>query len=130
MNISRSYPPNIEKIKAVLPIRSTAVFTYFDTIYAPGISFQLPDDLVAHERVHMTQQGSDAEGWWDKYLADPKFRLSQEIDAYRVQYRRFCQLRADRNERARLLAMLASDLASEMYGSIISFRDALVEIKH
>ena len=59
------------------------IFTYGDTVYSKN---ELDEDLKAHEATHVRQQtemGKDV--WWDKYFADPKFRLSQEVEAYRNQ---------------------------------------------
>jgi hypothetical protein len=44
--------------------------------------------LVAHEQVHVTQMArvGTVMFWW-RYLSDPAFRLSAEVDAYREQAR-------------------------------------------
>lgn len=59
------------------------IFTYGNTVYS---KHELPEDLKAHEATHVKQQtemGKDV--WWDRYFADPKFRLEQEVEAYRNQ---------------------------------------------
>lgn len=130
MNIVKQYPPNITEIMKVFPINKNTVFTYGDTIYAPNVNFKLAPDLIAHEETHMVQQGADPAGWWDKYLNDKAFRLEQEIEAYRNQYRFFCKFVKGRNERFNFLRTIAGDLSSPLYGSLIGFLDATTRIKN
>jgi len=57
--------------------------TYGDTVYS---NRPISEDLKVHEEVHVQQQiimGKDI--WWNKYLTDKEFRLSQEVEAYRRQ---------------------------------------------
>lgn len=130
MNIVKGYPPNIEKIRAAFPLRKNTVFTYGDTIYAPDMMNRLLPDLEAHEKTHEIQQGADPEGWWDKYIADPQFRYTQELWAYQNQYRFYCKFVKGRNERFNFLKTLALDLSGPMYGNIVGFMDALNLIKN
>jgi hypothetical protein len=102
---------------------ATTVFTYGKTVYVPG-GFGLSFDLETHEAVHTRQQGEDPAGWWERYFADPLFRLEQETEAYRAQYRAFCRLNKDRNEQARFLTHVAGTLAGKLYGGIVSFHAA------
>jgi hypothetical protein len=84
-----------------------------------------------HEQTHMLQQkaiGGPVK-WWRQYLKDPKFRLIQELQAYRNQYKYFCRQVKDREQQFRALHKLATDLASPMYGGILSYQDALQGIK-
>lgn len=113
----------------VFPIKKNTVFTYGDALYAPNINFTLPQDLIVHEETHTRQQGEDPAGWWDRYLVDPAFRLEQEVEAYRNQYRFYCKNHKGRNERFNFLRIIASDLASPMYGNLIGFLDATNRIK-
>jgi hypothetical protein len=129
MNIVKQYPPNITEIMKVFPINKNTVFTYGDTLYAPNVNFKLPPDLLAHEQTHTIQQGADPAGWWDKYLKDKDFRLQQEIEAYRNQYRFFCKFVKGRNERFNFLRTIAMDLSGSLYGNLIGFIDATSAIK-
>lgn len=129
MNINIGYPPNIEKIKNAFPIRSNTIFTYGDTIYAPMLRGQLPPDIIAHEEIHARQQGEDPEAWWDRYIVDKEFRLNQEVQAYRTQYRFFCRFIKDRGRQFQLLRIIASDLASPLYGNLVPFLTATQLIK-
>lgn len=127
MNILYEYPPNFDKIKEVFPIKEDTVFTYGDTIYSPKRQ-KITPDLIIHEDVHVKQQ-VDPELWWNKYLKDKEFRLSQELEAYRAQYKFLCGVISDRNRRGICLHTIASHLSSDMYGNIISYSDAIKAIK-
>lgn len=124
-----AYPPNIEDIKKVFTLPKIVIFTYGNAIYNPA---NVPIDLalMAHEQTHSIQQEKDGpEKWWKKYLIDKDFRLAQEVQAYQVQYRYYCNEVKDRNRRYRFLNSIAGDLASEMYGNIISKSEAIKVIK-
>ncbi len=97
------------------------VFTYGDTCHSKR---PMPEHLIIHESVHSRQQGNDPEGWWRRYLDDGKFRLDQEIEAYRAQYLFYTQTIRDRNACARFLHSIALDLSGPMYGRIIGYREA------
>lgn len=103
-------------------------FMYGDTLYNP-FGKQLDDTLLAHESVHSMQQGDDPLKWWHQYLKDKDFRFKQELEAYRVQYRVAKDLIPDRNDVARLLFKMSSDLSSPMYGDIVGRIEALKLIK-
>lgn len=117
------YPPNYQVIKQTFKLGARpVVFTYDGKLYVPK-GGDIPDHLMAHESTHAYQQqimGADV--WWTIYLDNPEFRLSQELEAYQVQYRMFKS--RDRAFRRKVLRQLASDLASPIYGSIINFEDA------
>jgi hypothetical protein len=119
IQIISDFPPNIDKIRAVLTPDASAVFTYGNTIYAPqGLD---PNDkpLIAHEKVHMKQQGQAIEHWWDRYLADANFRLWQEVAAYHRQYQ-VAKRRLHPKMRPMYLKVLAGFLASSMYGNLVT----------
>lgn len=100
------------------------VFTYGDTIYAASnVIREMPFHLVAHELTHVFQQlkmGKDK--WWDKYLKSNKFRLEQETEAYRQQYK-VAKNKSDITG-AYVLEKVAKDLSGDLYGNIISFEKA------
>ena len=88
MKTIKGFPPNIKQIDEVLHTKSkpTVVYTYGDTVYIPN-GEALSDDLEVHEAVHIKQQAEmGAEEWWKKFLEDPEFRLSQELEAYQAQW--------------------------------------------
>jgi hypothetical protein len=123
------YPPNIEEIKKAFKLDGrNVIFTYGDVIFNPG-SNMIDLALMAHEQTHSIQQDGKPEKWWERYLKDKEFRLSQELHAYQVQYRYYCKEVKDRNQRYRFLTKIAGDLSSELYGNIISKSEAIRLIK-
>lgn len=127
MKITVGYPPNIEAIKKKFKIHDGVVFTYGDTLYSPK-GFSISPELFQHEAIHTKQQGDDPKGWWDRYLVDDKFRLEQELEAYRKQYRALKAKTKDRNYLFNYAKKLASDMSSALYGNIIGFIDAYAYI--
>lgn len=128
MKYSTEPPPIYERAHALwgVTMASDVVFTYGDTCHCKdGI---IPDWLEAHESVHSRQQ-VDPEAWWELYFNDPDFRLSQELEAYQVQYQWILKRIKDRNSQFRWLNKFATDLASPMYGNIITKAEALKLIK-
>lgn len=129
------WPPNIEAIRAVLPVTERNIFAYDHKIYNPGGGI-LPLELLAHEKVHFKQQdefeGDGAQGvvgWWDLFLESPTFRLSQEIPAHKVEHQVFCRYHKDRNQIAQHLRALGQRLAAPMYGGIITVNEAMKAIR-
>ncbi len=127
MRIVNDYPPNIEKLREAFNPGPNTIFTYGEIIYNPSGGV-LSTELLAHEKVHITQQGAGAEEWWQRYLDDVHFRLAQEIEAHRVEYKTYCAGNKDRNRRSMFLQTIARRLSSPMYGNIITFREALRQI--
>lgn len=85
------------------------VYTYGFNIYSQTA---IPDHTIAHELVHVKQQleiGKDE--WWKKYLNDRRFRMSQEVEAFRAQYECFKRTVKDRNQLDKSLRWLAENLA-------------------
>jgi hypothetical protein len=130
MKIVNAYPPNIDKIREVFTLKPGIVFTYEGKLYNPDGGPTVSDDLLAHEETHVVQQkeigGSDA--WWSKYFVDIDFRLEQELEAYRNQYR-YALEHYNRPARRRLLKHISKDLSGVMYGNIISEEEAVNKIK-
>lgn len=129
IEVVRGKPPMYDKIVSALgePGEFT-VYTYGETIYSP--SGELPSDVMVHEKVHVDQQvkvGRD--WWWDHYLEHSSFRVSQELEAYRVQYQFLRRHVKDRNALAREAFHLARTLAGPLYGRVMSFNDALNAIR-
>lgn len=128
MKIVEDYPPNYKEIIEAIPgaKQSGIVFTYGDTCYNPSKSV-IEDHLEAHEMVHVEQQKNGADEWWAEYLKNPKFRLEQEIEAYRVQYQTVLK-KYGRADATYVLHQIADDLSGTMYGSILSRKQARKEI--
>lgn len=103
------------------------VFAWSGVVYDPdGNGRALPAHLLAHEETHFRQQASagGAAAWWERYLSDDRFRLEQEIEAYREQWHAIRDSEHDRHARRRLLAAIVRDLASGMYGRFLTKEQA------
>lgn len=125
IRISNTYPPNIEAIRDTFGADNLkhAVYTYGNTMHVPNKHTNIEAHLIEHEEMHVTQQGEDPAAWWDRYLADPEFRLQQELEAYRAQYQ-FIAEHHDRKTRRYALRHIAKDLASSMYGNVVTAAEA------
>jgi hypothetical protein len=129
MNIIVGYPPNIEEVKKHFTTTSSTIYTYGNNIYNPSGAY-LNKALVAHEETHSKQQErTGVEKWWDKYFADPQFRLDQEAEAYSNQLKVASKNLKDQKKIALFLFQIAKDLSSSLYGNIISFDEAMRKIK-
>lgn len=134
MQIINEKPPNYDKIVAAFPAVADmpyVLFAYGSKIYNPS-GKDIPSYKMAHEQVHGAQQleVNDPEWWWDMYIQMKGFRLQEETPAYRIDYAAFCEEYHDRNERAKYLEVLASELSSELYGNIITKAEAKKLIKN
>jgi len=122
--VLKTFPPNYEEICKYIPAvkkNHNIVFTYGNTIYSPA-GIEISRDLMAHEEAHIARQSNPKE-WWDKYLLDVRFRLKEELIAYRTQYQ-YALKYYNREARRQLLSHIASDLSSAMYGSLITKQQA------
>jgi hypothetical protein len=126
--IVEDWPPNIAAIRKALPVTMDNIFAWDGTIYNPG-GGKLGPALIAHEEVHFRQQAGQPDQWWKKYLESAEFRLDQEIEAHREEYRVFYDNHPSRNIRRRFLRALAKRLSAPMYGGLITERRAVKEIK-
>lgn len=126
MKIVQGVPPNYPAIVAVFPHarRKGTIFTWGDTVYVNGVP-ELSPQLKAHEAVHSHQQRQcgGAAAWWARYLVDDQFRLKQEIIAHRAEYRT-AKHWVGRKVAPQALELIAARLASPLYGSLISLREA------
>lgn len=121
MKIVHDYPPNYERIIEYFDVAGipTVIFAYGDTIYSP-LEQNLPDHILIHEETHERQQAEiGPEAWWDRYLTDARFRLEQELEAYRTQYN-FVRERYNRAFSRRVLKQIIKDLSGRMYGYLVT----------
>lgn len=147
--IDNIYPPNFDTICAFLPAvlaDKEAIFAYKDRIYNP-YHLEITPDREDHEQVHLKQQNNQPEEWYRRYLSDSKFRLEQELEAYRKQYifikEHFEKTEAKlKGENKRFkdytaskaiewgLNKMAEALSSRTYGNLLSFGEAKSKIRH
>lgn len=100
----------------------TAIITYGRTIYRLTPQGNLPRDLLVHEETHCRQQGRTPFVWWVRYLASPRFRITQEAEAYRAQLESATML--DRYRRQLFRREFALVLSGSMYGYAVSATEA------
>ena len=117
-------PPNRAALEGRFgPLPDTVIVTYAPHIYVPG-GGKLTPALEAHETVHLGQQGNDPAGGWERYLADDTFRLEQELEAHRAEWRVARAEITDRNRRTRELHLISRRLASPLYGNMLTTAEA------
>lgn len=126
--IVRDFPPNFEDISEAFELSGKEIFAFGNVIYNPT-GKPISAVLKAHEQVHFEQQGDKPLAWWDRYITDEKFRLEQELEAHRVEYRMFCQMNKDRNKRNMYLQRIAGRLSSKMYGELLLRAEAVKRIR-
>lgn len=101
------------------------IITYGDTIY---YKLELSDQKLVHEAVHVGQQ-TDPVAWWKRYLEDPGFRLSQELEAYQAEAKFLKQSIKDRNKKFMAIRQIAQDLSGPIYGFVIDYNKAFELLK-
>lgn len=110
--------PMLEEYKKVFDVTDNTIFAYDKVIYS---NKELPVHLEVHERRHLIrQQKIGVDKWCEMYLTDIKFRLKEEVIAYKEQLESI----SDRNQRDKLRKICAKDLSSPLYGNIISYEEA------
>jgi hypothetical protein len=131
MKVVVALPPNIEQLRRVFPAlrghENDTVFTWGETVYAPGGAHILTPALRAHEGVHYSRQTNNAmriEAWWNNYMSDAEFRLAEELPAHRAEFKQFCADHRDSNQRIRFLHSIGARLASPLYGGLLSAAQA------
>jgi len=137
MRVVHAPPPMFEEIDAAFNVRGRPVlFAFGDKIYNPA-GVNVPPDLMAHEEVHGERQlrlnpfdrAAGVLEWWRRYIAEPEFRLAEELPAHVAEFNSLCrQNRAkwvsERNMRRTLAAHVARKLAAPLYGRLLAFPDA------
>lgn len=126
-------PPMFDQICAVFPSAANkgVIFTWGNVIFNPS-GVNIGEELQMHELVHRDRQNlvESVEKWWERYLVDVEFRLAEELPAHVVEYKTFCRLHRDRNQRANYLHHVAGRLASPLYGNVITKKAALSALLH
>lgn len=112
-------PPIFDEARAKFGARvERAIFSWGGIIYNPARIAVTPA-LLRHEAVHGERQEPDIAGWWKRYLDDAEFRLAEEIPAHQAEYRHLAE-HGNRNERRAAAKLVASRLASPLYGRLIT----------
>lgn len=111
--------PLLARYQEVFETNQYTIFAYDKVIYC---DYELPEHLQVHERRHLIrQQKIGVDNWVDNYLSDTQFRLNEEVIAYREQLESV----KNRSARHRLRIQCANDLASPLYGNIVTLQEAM-----
>lgn len=132
MKIVKDFPPLYAEIAAAFDLRCRKpIFAWWDVIFNPH-GIEIGPELMAHESLHAERQKrhpGGAEGWWRQYIADPRFRLIEELLAHTAEYRAACERPGvTRNYHRVILRGIAHRVASRLYGNLISVHDAKIAI--
>lgn len=124
MKVVEARPPNYDEIRRVFPMASAkgVIFTFGQTIYNPS-GVEIPPELMSHESVHAQRQGASLDGvmtWWGRYLAEPQFRIEEELLAHRAEYRAFKGMVKDRKLVAQKLEIIAARMSGPLYNNAMT----------
>jgi hypothetical protein len=129
--IKDTCPPIYQRLKKEFNVswNDGIIITYFPDIYWKG-GDALSKEKIAHEKTHLRQQEDmGVKLWWDKYITDKEFRLSQEIEAYKNEVSYIRQTVKDREKCFKMIHQIALDLSSSIYGNICSYAEAMKLLK-
>lgn len=99
------------------------IIAYNGKIYC---KFNPPPQKIYHESIHLNEQEKlGNEIWWEMYITNDKFRLDEELKAYRAEVRFIRKAIKNRNDAFEMIRRIAHDLSSQIYGNIISKDEAL-----
>lgn len=129
MRIIVANPPLYEEIDAAFGIGGRPIiFAWGDAIYNP-LGGPISDALMAHEAVHGERQlghPGGPEAWWRRYIAEPAFRLEEEIPAHRAEFAHWGAqsdalkpVKGFRCKRDWHLHVIAARLAGPLYGNLM-----------
>lgn len=114
------YPPNFGDIAKAFPLanRPGVIFAYGGIIYNPS-AIKIPIWILAHENIHLDQQGNTPALWWKNYIEDPSFRLREEIPAHKKEWQTFLETFPNRHDRRSYQSQIYHRLAGPLYGKMI-----------
>lgn len=125
MRVVQNVPPIFTEIDAAFNVRGKPIlYAWGDKIFNPA-GVHIPPELVAHEQVHGERQGTDVVGWWRRYIAEPEFRLAEELPAHVAEFKALCIANAhkwvsQRSMRRTFAAHVGRRLAAPLYGGLIT----------
>jgi hypothetical protein len=127
VRIVQALPPLIDEIDAAFNVRGRPIlFAWGDKIFNPA-GGAVPPELLAHEAVHGERQGADVAGWWRRYIAEPQFRLDEELPAHAAEFKVLCEIlrpkwQSERNMRRTIAGQVARKMTAPLYryGSLIN----------
>lgn len=127
-------PPMWDEINAAFNVEGKDVlFAFGRCVFCPMSKGDISQEKYEHEKAHCIRQMSlvlipgsppDPIEWWTRYIHDPVFRLVEEIVAHYAEYQYLAASAANRRERRIALSNVARQLASPLYGNLISLEAA------
>ena len=101
------------------------------TVFMPPSQFHMLGEMMAHESVHAGQQRNwlRAIPWWIRYIASPKFRYSQELQAYQAHFNFLKERYPDKNGQNRIKIAIAKIMASPQYKGMVDATTAANDLK-
>lgn len=134
MRIIYDVPPMYDEMDAAFGVKGKPViFAWGDRIYMPGMAQGLSKALAAHEAVHGERQMAypgGVEAWWRRYIADPQFRLDEEIPAHRAELAVLTAKAKSPSMTQHVLSRTAARLAAPLYGNLLSIAEAKNALRH
>lgn len=139
MKIIKAFPPNYAAIAQRFPVKGKQgiLYAWGNRIYNPSGIDVLPW-ILAHESVHGQRQcmifdygveiDTAVKAWWKRYLAEPVFRLDEEIAAHRAEWTVYSANRSGKVERQWYLDMMVARLSGPLYDNMITPSAARKEI--
>lgn len=136
MKVIKAFPPNWIEIAKVFPVKGKQgiLYAYGDRLYNPS-GVTVTPWIMAHEEVHgrrqLGEEGDetmDVVRWWDNYLAYEDFRFNEELLAHQAEYKTYRIMNGARLTNS-YLDLMAKRLSSPLYGSMVSYEEALRRIK-
>jgi len=122
--------PYYELYKETFPIDKETIFVYKDTIYTDIPREKIPFDIYYHELEHLrSQQEIGADIWVERYINSQKFRLQEELRAYRYQLKMVLETTGDKQEHFNILTESARNLSSPLYGNLVKYQQAIDLLK-
>ena len=113
----------LKEFRKKFSVDKNTVFVFEEDIFT---NKKLWPDILLHEQVHIAQQKRiGARKWIKRYLVDDEFRKEQEVEAYQVQIASI----KDREARSSCRTECAYNLSSSLYGSLMTFMEALDILK-
>jgi len=124
VKIIQEYPPNFKAIDEAFHVYGKPViYAYGNCVYNPK-NVEIHPALMEHETVHCIRQNqTSVDEWWEKYIANPSFRLAEEVLAHRAEYLWQCR-GVPRQRRRQLLKTTAARLAHPLYGKLVTVKEA------
>lgn len=140
IEIVKTFPPNIDEIDRTFHVRDQAgvLYCFGGKLYNPS-GGHVPPQIIAHEEVHSDRQtchywkAKDGREWtnwcpdlwWQRYIYEPEFRLSEELFAHRAEYDAFCKLTKNRKMRRDYLSEISKRLSGPLYDGMVSYQKAM-----